>query len=455
MKYKRVLMFFIGITILLLHTALFSYVWWEFYADRIIVPFYRKGNYLVIALYILMLYIFSRIYGGYRIGYYRISEIVYSQVLALCITNGITYLQISLIGRQFLWFVPILVMTVAQMALVVLWACGANAVYYRLFPPRRMLLVYGSRSAESLAFKMSKRPDKYHICEAVNVDCGYDELTRKISEFEAAVLCDIKAPLRNKLIKFCYSKSIRIYVTPKISDVILRGADTIHLFDTPLLLCRNNGLSVEQRVSKRALDIVVSALVLLLTSPFMLLSAIAIKLYDFGPIFFRQERLTLNGRVFVIYKFRSMVKDAEKDGVARLMCQHDKRVTPVGRVLRKLHIDELPQLFNVLKGDMSLVGPRPERPELQEKYKNRMPEFDYRLKVKAGVTGYAQILGKYCTTPYDKLKLDLSYIQAYSFLLDLKLLLMTVKILFIPESSEGIPDGKVTPLEHENDDKEE
>lgn len=448
-------MFFIGVTILLLHTLLFSYVWWVFYSERIVVPFYRKGNYLVIALYMVILYVFSRTYGGYRIGYYRISEIVYSQVLALGFTNVITYFQISLIGRQFLWLVPMLVMTVMQMALSVLWACGANFVYYHMFPPLKMLLVYGSRSAESLAFKMSKRPDKYHICEAVGTNVGYKELTDKIAGFEAVVLCDVKSVLRNKLMKFCYDKSIRTYVTPKLSDIIIRGANTIHLFDTPLLLCRNNGLSVEQRVSKRTLDVVLSSLVLVVASPFMLLAAAAIKLYDRGPVLFKQDRLTQNGRVFQIYKFRSMVRNAERDGVARLMSRHDKRVTPVGRVLRAVHIDELPQLFNVLKGDMSLVGPRPERPELAKKYKNHMPEFEYRLKVKAGVTGYAQILGKYNTTPYDKLKLDLFYIQGYSFLLDLKLILMTIKIFFIPESSEGIPDGKVTPIENENDDKEE
>ena len=147
---------------------------------------------------------------------------------------------------------------------------------------------------------------------------------------------------------------------------------------------------------------------------------------------------------FYIYKFRSMIEDAEKDGQARLATKNDRRITPVGRVIRKVRIDELPQLFNVLSGEMSFVGPRPERPEIIEKYKEDMPEFSYRTKVKAGITGYAQIYGKYNTLPYDKLKLDLYYIENFSVWLDLKLVILTVKILFTPESTEGIAEGALT-----------
>ena len=219
------------------------------------------------------------------------------------------------------------------------------------------------------------------------------------------------------------------------------------MFDTPLFLCRNSGLSLDQQVAKRALDLICGVLAFIVASPFMLITAAAIKLYDGGPVLFKQKRLTIGGKEFNVYKFRSMVVDAEKDGVARLATQHDDRITPVGRIIRKIRFDELPQILNILKGDMSIVGPRPERPEIAEEYKKDMPEFDYRLKVKAGLTGYAQILGKYNTLPYDKLKLDLIYIENYSLLLDLKLILMTIKILFIPESTEGLADGEITPLD--------
>ncbi|MEG0541922.1 MAG: sugar transferase [Angelakisella sp.] len=165
------------------------------------------------------------------------------------------------------------------------------------------------------------------------------------------------------------------------------------------------------------------------------------KLQDGGPVFYKQARLTLDGREFTLYKFRSMIVDAESKCGAQLAQKNDARITPVGRFIRKVRLDELPQLINILRGDMSIVGPRPERPEIVSEYEDYIPEFRFRLKVKAGLTGYAQVLGKYNTTPYDKLKLDLMYIEKYSFLLDIKLILMTIKILFMPASTEGVDDA--------------
>jgi exopolysaccharide biosynthesis polyprenyl glycosylphosphotransferase len=210
-------------------------------------------------------------------------------------------------------------------------------------------------------------------------------------------------------------------------------------------MARNHGLSMEQRVMKRMIDIVISGLGLVAVSPLMLLISILVKAYDKGPVFYSQERLTVNGKPFKIYKFRSMRVDSEKYG-AQLAKKHDSRITPVGNVLRNLHLDELPQLLNVFLGDMSLVGPRPERREIMEEYEKEIPEFSYRLKVKAGLTGYAQVYGKYNTTPYDKLKLDLFYVENYSLILDIKLLFMTVKIFFQKEVSEGVDDRQVNAL---------
>ena len=172
-------------------------------------------------------------------------------------------------------------------------------------------------------------------------------------------------------------------------------------------------------------------------SPIMLVTAVAIKICDGGSVFYKQKRLTVGGKEFYVYKFRSMIADAEKDGVARLAEANDDRVTPVGKVIRRFRIDEFPQLINILKGEMSLVGPRPERPELTDEYDKEMPEFKFRLKVKAGLTGYAQVMGKYDTTPYDKLKMDLMYIEKYSVLLDMKIILMTVKTMFFPNKDNS------------------
>ena len=187
---------------------------------------------------------------------------------------------------------------------------------------------------------------------------------------------------------------------------------------------------------KRLCDIVFSLLFLILLSPVMLVAAIAIHLEDRGPVFYRQERVTLDGKSFNILKFRSMVVDAERYG-AIPATENDPRITRVGRLLRKTRVDELPQLLNILAGQMSFVGPRPERLLHATLYAQQVPEFNYRLRVKGGLTGYAQVYGKYNTSPEDKLKLDMLYIENQSLLLDFKLALLTIKIIFSPESTEG------------------
>ncbi len=259
-----------------------------------------------------------------------------------------------------------------------------------------------------------------------------------MNEYEGVIIWDLPSSIRNRYLKYCFDNSIRCYMSPKISDIILTGTTRIHLFDTPLLMSRNHGFSVEERAGKRILDIIVSGLGILITAPIMLIIAICVKAYDRGPVFYYQDRLTYKGKEFKICKFRSMCVDSEKQGArlaskgpvfyyqdrltykgkefkickfrsmcvdsekqgARLASKHDSRITPVGKVLRNLHLDELPQLFNVFKGDMSLVGPRPERRVIMDEYEKEIPEFHYRLKVKAGLTGYAQVYGKYNTTRF-------------------------------------------------------
>lgn len=442
-QYRRLIMFSLTLVILAAITGAFAVVWYNFYSMYLAVTFFRKGNWLLIAIYAMMLYVFTRIYGGYRIGHLKRGDVIYSAFLSMLFVNFITYFQISLLGLRLVNPLPMVSLSIVDVVLIVAWATGANALHLRLYPPRQMLLIYGSNSAEQLVYKMVTRAEKYDICEAVNISVGLVEIYDRIELYNAVIICDVNSTYRNKILKFCFDHSIRTYITPKISDMIIRGADPIHLFDTPLLLCRNQGLTFEQRLFKRATDLLLSGLALVIAAPVMLGVAVAIWLHDQGPILYRQKRLTLDGNVFEIYKFRSMVQNAEKEG-AQLSPANDSRITPVGRFIRKMRLDELPQLINIFKGEMSFVGPRPERPEIAEEYEKVIPEFSFRLKVKAGLTGYAQILGKYNTIPYDKLKLDLMYIENYSLLMDLKLMLMTLKILFVPESTEGIAENAKT-----------
>ena len=419
-KYKRLIMGLISSVLIIFLLGSYACAWLTHYnlvlnSDRIQADHFGwKGNLLIFGVYVVLIFLFSRIYNGFRIGLLRVSDIIYSQCLSVLFINGITYVQICLLERSVADVLPMLWVTLADMAFIGIWAFCGNRIYSKLYAPKKMVIIYGSRQAVGLVEKMSLREDRFMICRAVSCDEDISLITELIVSYDAVIICDVPSERKNDILKICFANSKRTYITPKLSDIIIRGAEQIHLFDTPLLVCRNSGLSAESLIIKRAFDIMLSALGCIVTSPIMLITALCIKLYDGGPVFYTQDRLTRDGKVFKVYKFRSMKTDAEKDGVARLAGEHDDRITP--------------------------VGPRPERPELAAENEKIMPEFRYRLKVKAGLTGYAQVLGKYNTTPYDKLRLDLMYIEQYSLLLDIKLILMTIKILFIPESTEGVKD---------------
>ncbi len=453
-QFKRLIMFFDSLVLISFVVITFGILWSGYYNNEILFkPFVRKGNYLLVAVYALVYAIFGNLFSSFKVGFTKPIGLIGSQILALIGTNAVTYLQMSLIARGFMPIMPIILLTLVDIGYAAVWAMCSSVFYRKIYPARKMIVVFGSQSARDLVIKMSRRVDKYIICSSVSSDEDLETIKQKISEYEAVIICDVPAEKRSKLLKFTFEKSIRTYINPKLSDIIIRGADEFHMFDTPLLLARNQGLSVEQRMAKRVVDIIGSLLGIILFSPIMLIVAVAIKLYDRGPVLYKQERLTEGGRVFKVMKFRSMIQDAEKDGVARLSSEHDSRITPIGRIIRACRVDELPQFFNILAGDMSFVGPRPERPEIAKQYEETMPEFSFRLKVKAGLTGFAQVFGKYNTTPYDKLKLDLMYIERHSLTLDFKILLMTVKTIFIPDSTEGIADGATTALPDEKNDK--
>ncbi len=423
--------FFSSVIMLGLLTFMFANVWYNYYSDCMVLPFYRRGNWVMIAIYATVLFLFFKVYGAFKIGYLRRTDVLLSQVLATLCANVVTYLQVSLVARDFVDVRPMGTLVVLELLVLLCWTYLSNKFYFFLYPPRRLVIVYGSPAAADLVMKMSYRVDKYMICESISADEEMETITDRILQFDGVIICDIPAQQRNDLVKFCFEKKLRAYISPKISDIILRGADDIRLFDTPLLLCRNYGLTFEQRLMKRAFDLAFCLLILVPALPVMLCCAVAVKLCDGGPVFYKQRRLTKDGKEFDIYKFRSMVLDAENAGV-QVSCDHDVRVTKVGRFLRKCRLDELPQIINILKGDMSVVGPRPERPELCEEYERRFPEFRYRLHVKAGLTGYAQVTGVYDTTPYDKLKMDLMYIESYSLFRDIQIVLMTLKTTIFP-----------------------
>lgn len=437
-QYKGILRFWSAALLLVLQTAVFAYVWLVWYR-KIGSGYFVRGNYVFIGLYALMNLFVLNLYGGLRIGQLRVQELLYSQILSIICVNAVYYLLMCLIGRWLFLsnLAPIAYMTGVNIVISIVWTLCTNKLYVKIYPPRQILVIYGKTVPELLIGKMKTRGDKYHIREVIPCQKDMEALKGKINNYDSILLSEIPADVRDRILKYCYQQNIRCYAVPSISDIMLINAEKIQITDEELLLFRNQGLTAGQRSAKRAFDIVAGLIAAVIASPFMIIIALAIKLYDGGPVFFTHDRLTRDGRVFKIYKFRSMRVQQEQQGYC-LTRKNDDRITPVGKVIRKLHLDELPQIINIVKGDMSFVGPRPETPALAEEYTSHLPEFPFRLKVKAGLTGYAQVYGRYNTTPEDKLKMDLNYIEKYSFWLDLKLMLLTFKILFQKENTEGI-----------------
>lgn len=441
-----------------LEIGLFAYHWlidFQYSVVEQLQGFWFKGHLLEIAIYAVILLVLSNMYGGMRLGYLKNAEVIFSQVFATLIANLVIYAELSVMAYQL--FVPkvFIMMMLEQTAVIIVYINIANKIYRSIFPPRKLLLICGDRPVESICAKFESRRDKYVVTKTLSVKEGHDALCRAIlrtyesGECNAVVLGDISIEDRSPLLKFCYGHSIRVYLLPKITDVILTGAEELHVFDSPMLLVREYSLTMEQRFVKRCIDLLGALLLLIVASPIMLVTAVLVKCYDGGPVLYKQLRCTRNQRQFYIMKFRSMRMDAEKDGVARLAQKNDSRITPVGHIIRKCRVDELPQLINILRGDMSFIGPRPERPEIIARYLEVMPEFAFRMKVKAGLAGFAQVYGKYNTSPYDKLKLDLTYIENYSVWLDVKLMLLTLKVLFWPDSTEGVENEQITALQEE------
>ena len=443
---RRALSLLANLIIWVFEAVSFGVIWFGEYHN----PLFFRGNYVVIGLYAIFIFLITKSFNGYKLSYMRVLDLCLSHGLAIVIGGAVAYIFICMVSREYMNVLPVIIMVIIQIVFETLWVVLIQHIYILLFPPRQLIVIYGNYPPENFLLKINARRDRYQICEVLNYQQGMEKIQQDVLDFEGVVLYDLPSEDRNNILKYCFKHSIRTYVIPKITDIIMKGSDDMHLVDTPVFLSRNIGLQADQRFFKRTTDLIISGVGILIASPIMLIIAIAIKAYDHGPVFYRQVRLTRGGKPFMIYKFRSMRIDAEANG-AQLAKKDDDRITPVGKVLRNLHLDELPQLFNVFVGDMSMVGPRPERPEIFEKYEESVPDFDFRLKVKAGLTGYAQVYGKYNTTPIDKLKLDLTYIQEYSYRLDLKLLLLTFRIVFRKESSEGVDKNQQTALKDKNE----
>ncbi len=419
------------------------------------VAYWFWGYVVILLSYTLLVIAFLTSFGAFRVGEAKLSDLIIAGMLALLPANLLFYLVFSLISYALLPVRDMLIITACQ------WlACGLccfimNRVYFALYPAWSVAAVIGDDADDRVTMlKMRSLNQFYHIARLVDASEPLESILEAIEPYESVLIGSFDEQRKRRVLDACYRARKRIHLIPSPMDVIMNNVAKTQILDTPVLLCRNRDPALEQQFLKRLLDIVLSAAGLVAGSPFFLAIALAVKLTDGGPVIYKQKRLTKDGRAFKMYKFRSMRVDAEAGAVpGRLLVgRDDPRITPVGRFIRARRLDELPQLLNVLKGDMSLVGPRPERPEVYEQVRQHLPEFGLRLRTKAGLTGYAQIYGRYNTSLRDKLNLDLFYIESFSITQDLSLLLGTLKVVFTKESAQGVDENEFgdwdEPLEH-------
>ena len=431
------------------------HIFWTLFRYGTLIPVKEPGlryNYFIVAGFAALLFFFSRTYNSYLLGYSRIRSLVFSEFLSQMFSALIIYFMVSLGWDQWknpLWF---LAMLAVMLGFDALWAYIANGFYFVLYPTKKTILIYRNKIDKHRFGSIKGKPSErlYSITKELMYDGRFEDISDQLDGYEAIFVAGVNSRCRNGLMKYCKEKSIPGFFLPHVGDVIMQETRHIQSFDSPVLFVTRSVMRPEYAFVKRVFDFCASLLGIIVLSPIMLVTALAIKLYDGGPAIYKQTRLTLNGKEFKIWKFRSMRVDAEKDGVARLSTgDKDDRITPIGKFVRKCRLDELPQLFNILRGDMSVVGPRPERPEIAEQYYKTIPDFKLRLQVKAGLTGYAQIYGKYNTDPYQKLEFDLLYINNMGIWTDLKLMFATFSVLFSKESTTGV-DG-VTAIDYEEE----
>ena len=431
----------------------FIVAWYYYFNPRLAFNYYIKGNLTVIALFTVLYCVLSKTYDAFLVSHYRIFDVVSSQALAALLSDSIMYIVIFLLSKGFPNPLVFLLMFIVQVSLSMIWTALVHQIYFKWFPAKKSIIVYDQREGMEKLISEYGLEKKFCIIRSVGVEECLDDLS-VIEDAEIVFLSGIHSHERNIILKQCLYSNKLVYLIPRVGDVIMSSAKNMHMFHLPIMRVSRYNPDPFYRILKRIFDIVCSLLGLIVLSPVFLITAIAIKINDKGPVFYKQERLTRNGKRFMIHKFRSMRVDAEKDGVARLSTgENDDRITSVGRFIRKCRIDELPQLIDILFGDLSVVGPRPERPEIASEYEKEMPEFSLRLQVKAGLTGFAQVYGKYNTTPYDKLQMDLIYISNAGILEDLKICFATVKILFVSDSTEGVAEGQTTAMDtsiHDN-----
>ena len=411
------------------------------------VDYFFWGYNIITMLYAGSLYLISRIYNGFNFGNVSLQEIILSWALTLIVANIFQYFVLSLLVFNMIPVGGMMIITVAQMAFVIPMTILINKLYYRMNPAHKAIMIYGTKDKlDEYCSIVTMQRNKFKVEHVVSQDEETGRLLDIVDRSESVFFLNVDERKQDWLFEYCYLHNKHAYILPTFSNILINTASTMWLSNTPVFSLKKPEPDMGTQLIKRLIDIIISLLGIVIFGIPMFIVWVIVRLYDKHPAIYKQVRVTKGGRLFTLYKFRSMRPDAEDDGVPRLTSKEDDRITPFGRFIRRTRLDELPQLFNVLSGAMSLVGPRPERPEIAKQYEEIYPNFAFRTKVKAGITGFAQVYGRYNTAPEEKLFLDIMYIETFSILEDIKLILQTVRVVFQGESTEGIEQGSITAM---------
>lgn len=337
--YNRLIVRFVkGLNVVAV-AAVFAVCWYLYYSQRIISPFYRRGNYVVIALFAVIYYLIAHLYHGYLLHLQRISELTYSQTMAAFCADGIMYVVMGLLGKHLPNILPYILMFAAQMWVIVFWCKHAHHWYLKNHKPKKTAIIWEEREHLEPLIKKYGMDTHFDIVKVPAAKDAVKDIDGCLKDVEVVFLNGVHSSERNIILKECIEKEIPAYVSPGVADVIMTGADRLHLFHQPFLFVHGYDPTPEYLFIKRLMDIILSLIALILLSPVMIVVAIIIK-SDGGTAFYKQTRLTQYGREFQVLKFRSMRMDAEKDGVARLSSgDNDPRITPIGRFIRKVRIE--------------------------------------------------------------------------------------------------------------------
>lgn len=443
-KFESTLIFAMKLLMFLVCAAVFFLAFGEMY-HFMIIP--TRTSFITFGVFAIVYMTMNIIYGGFDIGKRKSKPIIYSLILAVFFTDIAAHffmcvMNVTVVHNgKFVYDYPLLLLMVyvIQVFLIIVMTYGGNHLYFSVKKPEDCIVIARrGEHTEDIVSKVGRYKKQYNIKKIVNIDDS--GIFKEIDAANSVFFYNLSVSERNALVEYCYHCRKNVYYSIELSDIVALSGSRVYFDDKSMIYAPVKGLTFEQRIIKRLMDLAIAGLGLLITSPIFLFTALFIKLEDGGPVFYKQERATYAGRVFNVIKFRSM---KQEDGlIHRSVTKNDDRITKVGKFIRKFRIDELPQLINVIKSDMSIVGPRPEMLENVQKYTKELPQFAYRERAKAGLTGMAQIYGKYNTSPKDKLILDLAYINQYSVWLDVKLIFRTLLVLLTPDkSTEAFEDN--------------